>query len=148
MLLGASINEERFLDRIDWNWLFYESTSSRFDVVNKYGFVFYRETTYCSRIFYFGKMQNLTQHRAGSTGEKSGERRRASSRSRLRQPLFFFLTAQARKLSPSASLEWEEQALQRHARDSDGDAVIKVSSFSSVVWVHRFWVVALHRSSS
>ena len=44
-----------------------------------------------------------------------------------------FLAAQARKLSLSASLEWAEEALKRHARDSDGDAAIEVLSFSSYV---------------
>ena len=43
-----------------------------------------------------------------------------------------FCLAQARKLSLSASLEWAEEALQRHARDSNGDAAIEVLSFSSV----------------
>ena len=40
--------------------------------------------------------------------------------------LYFFLAAEARKLSFSASLEWAEEALKRHARVSDGDAAIGV----------------------
>ena len=58
-----------------------------------------------------------------------------------------FCLAQARKLSLSASLEWAEEALQRHARDSNGDAAIEVLSFSSVFWVDRLVLVALGRSS-
>ena len=42
----------------------------------------------------------------------------------------FVLTAQARKLSLSASLGWAEEAQQRHARNSDGDAaIIEVLSY-------------------
>ena len=59
----------------------------------------------------------------------------------------FFLAAQARKLSLSASLEWAEEALKRHARDSDGDAAIEVLSFFSVFRVDRLVLVALGRSS-
>ena len=61
--------------------------------------------------------------------------------------LCFFLATQARKLSLSASLEWAEESLKRHARDSDGDAAIEVLSFSSVFWVDRLVLVALGRSS-
>ena len=59
----------------------------------------------------------------------------------------FFLAAQARELSLSASLEWAEEALERHARDSDGDAAVEVLRFSSVFWVDRLVLVALGRSS-
>ena len=61
--------------------------------------------------------------------------------------LYFFLAAQARKLSLSASLEWAEEALKRHARVSDDDAAIDVLIFSSVFWVDRVVLVALGRSS-
>ena len=61
--------------------------------------------------------------------------------------LFFFLAAEARKLSLSASLERAEEALKRHARVSDGDAAIEVLIFSSVFWVDRLVLVALGRSS-
>ena len=61
--------------------------------------------------------------------------------------LFFFLAARVRKLSLSASLEWAEEALKRHARDSDGDAAIEVLRFFSVFWVDRLVLVALGRSS-
>ena len=61
--------------------------------------------------------------------------------------LCFFVAAQARKLSLSASLEWTEEVLKRHARDSDGDAAIEVLGFSSVFWVDRLVLVALGRSS-
>ena len=54
-----------------------------------------------------------------------------------------FLEAQVRKLSLSDSLEWAEEALKRHARDSDGDAAIEGLSFSSVFWVDRSALVAL-----
>ena len=59
----------------------------------------------------------------------------------------FLLAAQARKLSLSASLDWAEESLKRHARDSDGDAAIGFLSFSSVFWVGRLVLVALGRSS-
>ena len=59
----------------------------------------------------------------------------------------FFLASQARKLSLSASLEWAEEALKRHARDSDGDTAIDFLSFSSVFWVDRLVLIALGRSS-
>ena len=55
----------------------------------------------------------------------------------------FFLAAQARTLSLSASLEWADESLKRHARDSDGDAAIKVLSCSSVFWIDRLDLVAL-----
>ena len=58
-----------------------------------------------------------------------------------------FLEAQVRKLSLSDSLEWAEEALKRHARDSDGDAAIELLSFSSVLWADRLVFVALGRSS-
>ena len=58
-----------------------------------------------------------------------------------------FLATQARKLSLSASLEWAEEALEPHVRDSDGDAAIEVLSFASVFWVDRVVLVALGRSS-
>ena len=58
-----------------------------------------------------------------------------------------FLEAQVRKLSLSDSLEWAEEALKRHARDSDGDAAIEVLSFFSVFRVDRLVLVALGRSS-
>ena len=52
--------------------------------------------------------------------------------------LYFCLTTQARKLSPSVSLEWAEEALKRHARVSDGDADIEVLRFplyfGSIAW--------------
>ena len=51
------------------------------------------------------------------------------------------------RLSLSASFEWAEESLERHARDSDGDAAIEVLSFSSVFWVDRLFLVALGRSS-
>ena len=60
--------------------------------------------------------------------------------------LYFFLVAQARKLSLSVSLEWAEEALKRHAWVSDGDAAIEVLRFSSVFWVDRMVLVALGRS--
>ena len=62
--------------------------------------------------------------------------RRASSRVRHRQP-FFFLAAQARKLSLSASLDWAEKVLKRHVRVSNGDAAIEGLLFSSVGWIDR-----------
>ena len=45
---------------------------------------------------------------------------------RVRVPasLCFVSTAQPRKLSLSASLGWAEEAQKRHARNSDGDAII------------------------
>ena len=58
-----------------------------------------------------------------------------------------FLEAQVRKLSLSDSLEWAEEALKRHARDSDGDAAIDVLRFFSVFWVDGLVLVALGRSS-
>ena len=58
-----------------------------------------------------------------------------------------FFTAQAKKLSLSVSTEWAEEALKRHARDSDGDEAIEVLSFSSVFWVDGLLLVALGRSS-
>ena len=61
--------------------------------------------------------------------------------------IYFFFAAQARKLSLSASLEWAEEALKRHARDSDGDAATEVLSFSSVFWVDRMVLAALGRPS-
>ena len=61
--------------------------------------------------------------------------------------LYFFWAGPARKLSPSASLEWAEEALKRHARVSDGDVAFEVLSFSSVFWVDRLVLVALGRSS-
>ena len=57
------------------------------------------------------------------------------------------MAAQARKLSLSASLEWAEEAIKRHARVSDGDAAIEVLRFPSVFWVDRLVLVALGRSS-
>ena len=60
---------------------------------------------------------------------------------------FFLGAAQAKKLSLSASLEWAEEALKRHARVSDGNAAIEVLRFSSVFWVDRMVLVALRRSS-
>ena len=72
-----------------------------------------------------------TSTRLTRTEEIRRERRHASSRARRGQPLFF-LAAQVRKLSFSASLEWTEEALKRHARDSDGDAATEVLSFPSV----------------
>ena len=87
-----------------------------------------------------------TSTRLTRTEEIRRERRHASSRARRGQPLFF-LAAQVRKLSLSAFLEWAEEALKRHARDSDGDAAIEVLSFSSVFWVDPLVLVALGRSS-
>ena len=37
------------------------------------------------------------------------------------------------RLSLSASFEWAEESLERHARDSDGDAAIEVLSVSCVL---------------
>ena len=75
--------------------------------------------------------------------ESDGLHRRVLAADRL----CFFLAAQARKLSLSASLEWAEEALKRHARDSDSDAAIEVLSFSSVFWVDRVVLLALGRPS-
>ena len=61
--------------------------------------------------------------------------------------LLFFLVAQARKLSLSASLERAEEPLRRHARVSNGDAAIEVLRLSTVFWVDRLVLVALGRSS-
>ena len=100
-----------------------------------------------TKFYEIGKKQLLTQHPADKyTEESRWEWRRASSHARRRQ-LLFFLVAQARKLSVLASLQWAEEALQSHARDSDSDAAIEVLSFSSVFWVHRLVLVALGRSS-
>ena len=59
----------------------------------------------------------------------------------------FFFAARAMTLSLSASLEWTEGTLERHARHSDGDTAIEVLSFSSVFWVDRLVLVVLGRSS-
>ena len=56
--------------------------------------------------------------------------------------LCFFVAAPATKLSLSASIEWAEEALKRHARDRDGDAAIEGLS-----WVDRLVLVALGRSN-
>ena len=56
----------------------------------------------------------------------------------------FFWAAQARKLSLSASLEWEEEALQHNAWDSDGDAAIEVLSFlGRSLGSRRAWPIEL-----
>ena len=91
------------------------------------------------------KKQHLSEHPAD---KYRGEHMRGVHRRVLAtDSLCFFLAAQARKLSPSASLEWAEQPLKRHARVSDGDAGIEVLRFSSVFWVDRLVLVALGRSS-
>ena len=61
--------------------------------------------------------------------------------------LCFFVAAPATKLSLSASIEWAEEALKRHARGSDGDVAIEVLSFSSIFRVDRLFLVAPGRSS-
>ena len=60
--------------------------------------------------------------------------------------VIFFSAVQARKLSPSTSLELEEEALKRDAWDSDGDA----ASLELFLWVfgrspgsNRVWAIEL-----
>ena len=53
--------------------------------------------------------------------------------------LSFFLAAQARKLSLSASLEWAEEPLKRHVRVSDGDEAIEVLTCSGVYFASIAW---------
>ena len=120
----------------------------RFDLVEKYGFGFYRETTYCSRNFMRSeKMQHLTKHPAD---KYRGGLMRATACIVACSPTtasVFLFAARARKLSLSASLEWAEEPRERHARISDGDAAIEVLIFSSVFWVDRLVLLALGRSS-
>ena len=101
-----------------------------------------------SKIYEIGKKkQHLTEHPAD---KYRGEQMSATASIVACSPptaSVFFLAAQARKLSLSASLELAEESLKRHARVSDGDAAIEVSRFSSVFWVDRTVLVALGRSS-
>ena len=61
------------------------------------------------------------------------------------QPL---LGWRSRKLSLSASLYWAEEAIKRHARNSDGDAaIIEVLSYPLYFRSRRLVVVAHGRSS-
>ena len=56
----------------------------------------------------------------------------------------FFLSAQPRKLSLSPSPGWAEEALKRHARNSDGNAaIIEVLTYPLCFRQLRFFVVAL-----
>ena len=58
--------------------------------------------------------------------------------------LCFVLAAQARKLSLSTSLGWEEGAQKRHARNNDGDAAtIEVLSYPLCFRSLRSVVVAV-----
>ena len=58
--------------------------------------------------------------------------------------LCFVLAAQARKLSLSASLGWAEEAQKRHARKSDGDAlIIETLSYPLCFRSFRLVVVAI-----
>ena len=58
-----------------------------------------------------------------------------------------FPSRRARKLSLSASLECEEEAVKRHSLPSIGNAAIEVLSVSSGFWVDRLALVALGRPS-
>ena len=73
--------------------------------------------------------------RLTNTNESRRGRRHASSRARRRQPLFCF-GGVARKLTFSGSLEWTEEALKCHARNSDGGAAIEVLRVFFPFWVH------------
>ena len=115
------------------------------DLVGKYGFGFYREihAPLFSNSYEIGK--KAASH-TNPADKYRGEQMRATA-SIVACSFYFFLAAQARKLSLSASLKWAEKALEHHARDCDGDAAIEVLSFSSVFSVDRFVLVALDRSS-
>ena len=67
-------------------------------------------------------------------------------RVRAAASLSFFVAAQARKLSLSASLAWAEGALKCHLRNSDGGAAIEVLSVSLVFWVYPSVLVLFGRS--
>ena len=60
---------------------------------------------------------------------------------------FFFMAANARKLSLSGSLGWAEGALKCHPRNSDSRAAIEVLSVSSVFRVYPSVLVQFGRSS-
>ena len=76
-----------------------------------------------------GKKQHLTEHPAD---KYQGGKTRATSCTIACSPptaSLFFLAAQASKLSLSAYLEWAEETDDRHPRDNDDDAAIKVLEF-------------------
>ena len=69
-------------------------------------------------------------------------------RERATASLCLILTAQASKLSLSASLGWAEEAQKHHARNSDGDAaIIEVLSYPLCFRSLRLVVVAVGQSS-
>ena len=91
---------------------------------------FYRETTYCSpNCMRSVKKQHLTEHPAH---KYSGEQMRATACVVACSPPTVSICFGRWRLgsSLSASLEWAEEALKRHARVSDGDAAIRVLRFS------------------
>ena len=148
-MFRASIGEERMniINRIDSNRLFF--LMNRLFFVEKYGFGFVPSGNHVlfSNFSYEIRKKHLTEHTAD---KYRGEQMRATAYIVACSPptaSIFFLAAQARKLSLSASLEWAEEPLKRHVRDSDGDEAIEVLRFSSVFWVNRMVLVALGRSS-
>ena len=74
----------------------------------------------CSKFYEIGKKkQHLTEHPADKYPRRADESDGVHRRVLAADSLCFFLAAQARKLSLSASVEWAEEALKHHARDSD-----------------------------
>ena len=84
----------------------------------------------------FSKLYEIGKKAASHRTPGSQVQRRADESDGVRRrvlaadSLYLFWAVEAGKLSLSASLEWAEEALKRHARVSDGDAAIRVLRFS------------------
>ena len=146
-------NNERVLNRIDSNILpgiffLIDLKSIRFGGKIRL-WVLSGNYLLFSNFYEIGKKQHLTQTPGRQVPRRADESDGVHRRVLAADSLFFFFAAQVRKLLLSASLEWAEaeEALERHGRDSDGDAAIEVLSFSSVFRVDRFVLVVLGRSS-
>ena len=116
-----------------------------------YKFASYRETTYYVRTY----CQLFRSERCGISRNPRltttfvDESDGVHGRVRAAAGLCFVLAAQATKLLLPASLKLGERRKpkKRHARNSDGDADIKVLSVSPVLWVDRSVLVRFGRSS-